>query len=257
MFTHAITRQPGPDFPQGLTTSTLPAPVLGKALEQHAAYVRCLETLGLTVTVLPAAPGFPDACFVEDTAVVTAEVAVITRPGAPSRQSETTSMAEALAPLRPLARIEAPGTLDGGDILQVGKRFFIGVSDRTNEDGARQLASILETHGYTSAVIRVGAGLHLKSSLNYVGQNTMLVTEDFAGHPAIADFRKIICPKNEEYAANTLFINDTLLMPTGYPQTRELLSALGLPITEIDSSEYRKMDGGLTCLSLRLGPRNS
>ena len=252
MFTHAITRLPGPDFHQGLTTSVLPAPDLDKALEQHAAYVRCLRSLGLAVMVLSAAPGFPDACFVEDTAVVVRETAVITRPGAPSRQGETVSIATALAPLRPLTRIEAPGTLDGGDILQVGKHFFIGVSDRTNEEGARQLSAILEKHGYTAAFIRVGAGLHLKSSLNYVGEDTMLVTRNFAGHSAIADFRQIVCPRGEEYAANTLFVNGTLIMPAGYPETRTLLDALSLPVVEIDSTEYRKMDGGLTCLSLRL-----
>jgi dimethylargininase len=153
---------------------------------------------------------------------------------------------------RPLAHIEAPGTLDGGDILQVAKRFFIGVSDRTNEEGARQLAAILAAYGYQSSIIKVAAGLHLKSSLNFVGENTMLVTRDFAGHTAISDFRQIICPEGEEYAANTLLVNGTLIMPTGYPRTRGLLEPLGLPIVELDTSEYRKMDGGLTCLSLRL-----
>lgn len=255
MFSHAITRVPGPDYPQGLTTSTLSTPDMALTLAQHAAYVDCLESLGVEVTVLPPAPGFPDACFVEDTAVVVREVAVITRPGAPSRAGETASMEAPLAALRPLARIEAPGTLDGGDILQVGKRFFIGVSDRTNAEGARQLAAILAAHGYESSVIEVAAGLHLKSSLNFVGNNTMLVTADFAGHPAIAGFDQIVCPAGEEYAANTLLMNGTLIMPTGYARTRTLLEPLGLPIVELDTSEYRKMDGGLTCLSLRLEAR--
>ncbi len=254
MFSHAITRVPGPDYPQGLTTSAAAAPDMDLTLSQHAAYVDCLRALGLTVTVLPAAQGFPDACFVEDTAVVVREVGVITRPGAPSRAGETAYIEEALSAHRPLARIEAPGTLDGGDILQVGKRFFIGVSDRTNDEGARQLASILGAHGYASDVIRVAAGLHLKSSLNYVGADTMLVTADFAGHPAIAGYRQIVCPAGEEYAANTLLVNGTLIMPTGYARTRALLEPLGLPIVELDTSEYRKMDGGLTCLSLRLEP---
>lgn len=252
MFSHAITRTPGPDYSLGLTTSTLAAPDMELTLAQHDAYVRCLESLGLTVTVLPPAPGFPDACFVEDTAVVVREVAVVSRPGAPSRQGEVDSMIQPLSEHRPLARIEAPGTLDGGDILQVGRRFFIGVSDRTNEHGARQLESILAKHGYTSTLIEVAAGLHLKSSLNYVGENTMLVTADFARHPAIADFERIICPAGEEYAANTLLMNGTLIMPTGYPRTKALLTPLGMPIIELDTSEYRKMDGGLTCLSLRL-----
>lgn len=252
MFSHAITRIPGPDYPLGLTTSTLPAPDLDLALRQHDAYVRCLTSLGLDVCVLPAAPGFPDACFVEDTAVVTREIAIITRPGAPSRQGETESMVAPLAAHRPLARIEAPGTLDGGDILQVENRFFIGVSDRTNAEGARQLAAILAEYGYSADIINVAAGLHLKSSLNFVGENTMLVTADFAGHPAIKGFRQIICPKGEEYAANTLLVNGTLIMPSGYAGVKALLKPLGLPMVELDTSEYRKMDGGLTCLSLRL-----
>lgn len=252
MFTHAITRVPGPDYPLGLTTSSAAAPDMELTLAQHGAYVGCLNALGLEVTVLPAAPGFPDACFVEDTAVVVREVAVITRPGAPSRMGETGFIEGALATHRPLARIEAPGTLDGGDILQVGRRFFIGVSDRTNAEGARQLAAILAAHGYESAIIEVAAGLHLKSSLNYVGADTMLVTADFAGHPAIEGFRQIVCPAGEEYAANTLLVNGTLIMPAGYPRTRESLAALGMPIVQLDTSEYRKMDGGLTCLSLRL-----
>jgi dimethylargininase len=252
MFSHAIARIPGPDYPLGLTTSTLPAPDLDLALAQHDAYVRCLKSLGLVVEVLPFTPGFPDACFVEDTAVVVREVAIVSRPGAPSRLGEAESMVAPLSAHRAIARIEAPGTLDGGDILQVDKRFFIGVSDRTNDEGARQLAAILAEHGYQSAIIRVAAGLHLKSSLNYVGKNTMLVTRDFAGHPAINDFGQIVCPEGEEYAANTLLVNGTLIMPAGYPRTRMLLEPLGLPIVELDTSEYRKMDGGLTCLSLRL-----
>lgn len=251
MFTHAIARVPGPDYPQGLTTDTSIAPDMALTLQQHAAYVQTLEDLGVHVTVLEAAPGFPDACFVEDTAVVTAEVAIITRPGAPSRRDETLSMETPLMTHRSLRRIIAPGTLDGGDILQAGNCFFIGVSDRTNAEGARQLSEILTPLGYTCTIIPVAAGLHLKSSLNFVGGDTMLVTADFAGHPAIAGYRRIVCPEGEEYAANTLLVNGTLIMPTGYPHTRALLEELGMPIVELDTSEYRKMDGGLTCLSLR------
>lgn len=257
MFAHAITRLPGPDYALGLTTSGLPAPELALTILQHKAYVDSLKSLGLEVIELPSAPGFPDACFVEDTAVVTKEVAVIARPGAPSRQGETATMTTALEAFRPLAWIDAPGTLDGGDVLQIGKAFFIGISDRTNEAGARQLANILTPHGYACTFIRVAAGLHLKSSINYIGSNTMLVTKDFADHPAIADFTRLVTPDGEDYAANTLLINDTLIMPSGYPGTKAMLDTLGCPIVELDTSEYRKMDGGLTCLSIRLASRNS
>ena len=167
MFSHAITRPPGPDYSLGLTTSTVAAPDMELTLAQHDAYVRCLESLGLTVTVLPPAPGFPDACFVEDTAVVVREVAVVSRPGAPSRQGEVDSMILPLSEHRPLARIEAPGTLDGGDILQVGRRFFIGVADPTNELGARHLQSILAKHVYPSPRLKVPAGPLTSRGLKY------------------------------------------------------------------------------------------
>lgn len=252
MFTHAITRQPGPDYPNGLTTSSLPAPELSLTLAQHEKYSACLRNVGLIVEELAPAPGFPDACFVEDTAVVVPEVAVISRPGAASRLEEAQLMAPVLARYRPLVRIDAPGTLDGGDILQVEQRVFIGVSDRTNEAGARQLQAILTPLGYSCHLIPVAAGLHLKSSLNYIGKNTLLVTQDFAQHPAVHGFSTIISPQEEEYAANTLLINNTLLMPEGYPKTYALVQALGLPIQFLDTSEFRKMDGGLSCLSLRL-----
>lgn len=257
MFAHAITRLPGPDYALGLTTSGLPAPELALTIFQHKAYVDSLKSLGLDVLELPPAPGFPDACFVEDTAVVTREVAVITRPGALSRQGEIATMATALKPFRNLAWIDAPGTLDGGDVLQVGKTIFIGISDRTNEAGARQLANILAPLGYASTFIDVAAGLHLKSSINFVGNNTMLVTKDFADHPAIEGYTRLVAPDGEKYAANTLLINGTLIMPSGYPKTRTMLDTFCCPIVELDTSEYRKMDGGLTCLSIRLESRNS
>lgn len=252
MFTHAITRLPGPDYAQGLTTSPLAAPDVPLTLAQHRAYVECLRSLGLVVEELPPAPGFPDACFVEDTAVVVPEVAVITRPGAPSRLGEAALMTSVLGRYRSVVQIESPGTLDGGDILQVERHVFIGVSDRTNEDGARQLREILTPFGYTCHLIRVSAGLHLKSSLNYVGHNTMLVTKDFAGHSALHNFTVFLSPSGEEYAANTLLVNDTLIMPAGYPKTQAMLKGLRTPLHTLDTSEFRKMDGGLTCLSLRL-----
>ncbi|GAB1410682.1 hydrolase [Desulfovibrionales bacterium] len=252
MFTHAITRQPGSDYPLGLTTASLPTPDFSLTLAQHEKYIACLRDIGLNVEELPPATGFPDACFVEDTAVVVPEIAVISRPGAPSRLGEAQLMTPALARYRPVVHIEAPGTLDGGDVLQAGRQMFIGISDRTNELGARQLAEILIPHGYACHLIPVAAGLHLKSSLNYVGKNTMLVTRDFASHPAIQDFSLLVAPLEEEYAANTLLVNNTLIMPAGYPKTRDLLRSLGLPIRELDTSEFRKMDGGLSCLSLRL-----
>jgi dimethylargininase len=188
---------------------------------------------------------------VEDTAVVTPDVAVIARPGAKARQGEEDSIAPVLARYRKTVRIAAPGTLDGGDVLMVGNHFFIGLSERTNKEGAAQLGKYLEEYGSTRDVISVGAGLHLKSSINYIGNNTLLVTEELAKEAVFQKYDKIIVNSDEEYAANNLWINDYLITPAGFPGTRRQLDAAGMKVIELDMSEVRKMDGGLTCLSLR------
>lgn len=252
MFSRALLRRPGPDFAQGLTTATgLGTPDLCRMLEQHRAYAEALASLGLTVEILDPLPGYPDACFVEDAVVITPEVAVVTRPGAPARRGEEAALAPVVARHRPLARIEAPGTLDGGDVLVVGKRAFIGVSERTNTEGAEQLAQVLAPHGYACTMVPVEAGLHLKSGVNWVGGDALLLSESFAGRPELTGFRSLVVDPAEDYASNTLWINGTLLTPKGFPRTRALLKTLGLPILELDTSEARRMDGGLTCMSLR------
>jgi dimethylargininase len=250
-FNYAITRRPGSNFDRGLTTATLGRPDYELILKQHRAYVDILRSLGLRVIELDPQPDYPDAHFVEDTAVVTPQAAIITNPGATSRQGEEESIAEVLAQYRKIEQIQAPGTLDGGDVLMIGNHFFIGVSARTNIAGARQLGRILEKHGNSWTTIQVGASLHFKSCVNYVGKNKILVTEDFAAHEALDGYDRVIVDKNEKYAANTLWINDVLIMPMGFPDTKSKLETLGLKIIELDVSEVRKMDGGLTCLSLR------
>jgi dimethylargininase len=251
MFTHAITRLPGENFADGLTTANLGHPDFHLAIQQHLAYRQSLLSLGLDVVVLPAEPAFPDACFVEDPAIVTSRIAVITRPGAPSRRGEETSLVPFLEYYRPLSYIQAPGCLDGGDVLMAGNHFFIGLSERTNREGAAQLTGFLEAAGHTSETMPVALGLHLKSSVNLIGQNTLLITKELASYPNFAGYKKIILSDGEEYAANVLWINGSLLMPKGFPKTCAQLSALGLPVIQLDVSEMRKMDGGLTCLSLR------
>jgi dimethylargininase len=250
-FAQAVCRRPGPDLADGLTTAGLGAPDHARALAQFDAYVTALRSLGLAVTVLDALPGFPDAHFVEDTAVMIPDAAVIARPGHPDRDGEQEPMAAVLEVRRPLERITAPGTLDGGDVLQVGSHFLIRISDRTNEEGARQLGALVESRGCAWAAVPVDEGLHFKSSVNALDDRTLLVTAEFLERPELADFDKILVPAGEEYAANALLINGTILLPAGYPRTRGLLAERGLPIHELDTSEFRKMDGGLTCLSLR------
>jgi dimethylargininase len=250
-FTHAITRLPGENCAQGLTTADLGAPNYNLLCAQHEAYVAALVAPGLEVTILNAEPDYPDAYFIEDAAIVTPTVAVITRPGAETRRGEEQSVAPVLAQYRELAHIEAPGTLEGGDVLVVGNTVFVGISERTNPEGASQLGGILAAHGMACCPIRVAAGLHLKSSLNHVGGDVLLVTPDFADRPELDGYRRIVIDAGEEYAANTLLVNDTLIVPAGFPSTRRKLATLGMPILELDMSEAQKMDGGLTCFSLR------
>jgi dimethylargininase len=251
MFTHAITRLPGENFADGLTTSNLGRPSYPLILQQHHAYRHALLSVGLDVILLPAEPAYPDGYFVEDPAIVTPNIAVITHPGAPSRQGEETTLEPFLEYYRHTAHIQPPGTVEGGDVLMVGNHFFIGLSDRTNKEGATQLASLLANAGHTSESVPVAEGLHLKSSVNYVGKNILLITKKLADYPGFASYEKILLDADEEYAANTLWANDALLMPSGFPKTHARLSLMGMNIIELDITEVQKMDGGLTCMSLR------
>ena len=251
MYTHAIVRKPAPDFDRGLTTSLLGKPSYELIRKQHRAYVETLENLGLEVLTLDPLPGYPDAYFVEDTAVVTPEVAVITLPGAVSRQGEQRSIEAVLSRFRKIEKIREPGTVDGGDVLMAGGRFFIGVSDRTNPEGAGQLGGILESYGYRWDTVSVGEGLHLKSSVNSLGKNGLILTPSFRNLPCFDGYAMLVLDEAEAYAANTLWVNDTLIMPWGFPDAKEKLPNKGLPVIELDVSEMAKMDGGLTCLSIR------
>jgi dimethylargininase len=250
-FRNAIVRRPAENLAEGLSSAALGSPDFSLMQTQHAAYVDALREAGLGVQMLDAAPLYPDAHFVEDTAVVVPEIAVISRPGAATRRGEEALMEPALAAWRPLAHIEAPGTLDGGDVLQIGKQVFVGISARTNEAGAYQLEALLSVHGYRCALIRLTHTLHLKSDLNAVSDECVVVTAALADHEAIAGYERILVHPDETYAANILRVNDHLLLPSGFPRLRASLDMTRARIVELDMSEARKMDGGLTCLSIR------
>jgi len=251
LVTQAITRMPGADFSAGLTTSRLGEPDLETMLAQHAGYETLLRKLGVQVTALPPLPGFPDAYFVEDVAIVLADIAIVTRPGAVSRRGEPEHLQATLNGHRKLFHIEPPGTLDGGDVLLAGRSAYIGISQRTNAAGAEQLASIVRRFGYRCTPMEVGAGLHLKSSVSQVADDALLMTEQFAAHPTFSNYRKIVVPNEEAYAANVLWVNGRVIIPAGFPNVAERLETAGLQISELNVSEARKMDGGLTCMSLR------
>jgi dimethylargininase len=255
VFSQAIVRIPGSNFSQGLTTVDLGSPDLERVLAQHAHYCAALRYCGLNVTMLDADLDHPDSTFVEDTVVLTAHGAILTRPGAVSREGEVAAIrADIEKFFSSLHRIEAPGTLDGGDICEAEHHFFLGLSHRTNEDGARQLATHLEKDGYTTATIDVrgiGSILHLKSGISYIGDNTLVVIKELASHPALDGYELITVNTNENYAANCVRVNDRVLVPTGYPRLTMELIARGFHPLELDMSEFQKMDGGLSCLSLR------
>lgn len=255
MFTKAIVRMPAANFADGLTTVDLGTPDFGKTLQQHQRYCEALMQCGLKVIHLEADTEHPDSTFVEDVAIVTAHGAILTRPGAESRAGEVSNIKASLQQFYPeMAEITEPGTLDGGDICEAGNHFIIGISLRTNETGAKQLASWLATHGYTSDFvdIRSVAGiLHLKSGISYIGDNRMVVIDSLANHPAFKDFELVRTKPEEDYAANCVRVNDHVLMASGFPVLQNTLEKLGYSIITLDMSEYQKMDGGLSCLSLR------
>jgi len=255
MFTKAIVRLPASNFADGLTTVSLGTPDFATTIAQHGRYCDALRECGLALTHLDADPRYPDSTFVEDVAILTERGAIMTLPGADSRAGEVAHMRTVLpAFYAELAAIEAPGTLDGGDICEAGEHFVIGISLRTNENGARQLAAWLEKLGYTTSFvdIRQTPGiLHLKSGISYIGDNRMVVIDALANDPVLQSFELIRTTPAEDYAANCVRVNRHVLMASGFPLLEARLRALGYAVIALDMSEYQKMDGGLSCLSLR------
>jgi dimethylargininase len=252
MFSRAIVRQPGNSLVNGITTAGLGAPDYELALKQHGQYIDALEQCGLEVTVMPADENYPDGLFIEDAALVMSGCAVSTRPGASERRGEVDKVAsELLSFYEQVEAIEAPGTLDAGDIMMVGQHFYIGLSERSNQAGAEQLIEILKAHGYSGSMVAFSEALHLKSSVSYLENNRLVITGELCGKPAFAEFDHIVIAADEAYAANCVWINNRVLVASGYPNTSKLIADLGYEVIELDVSEFRKLDGGLSCLSLR------
>ncbi len=254
-YTRALVRNPAPSFALGLTQSTEGRPDLNTALLQHRRYCEALVECGLQLTQLPCDPAFPDGTFVEDTALLFPGFTVLTRPGAASRQGETASTLAALRSFFDrIDTIEAPGTVDGGDICVAENHVFVGISARTNEAGAAQLTQILRAHGYSVSPIDIRSSktlLHLKSGLTYLGEGLMILSTDAPKSDAIAGFEILELAQAENYAANCLSVNGPVLIADGYPGLAAALHKRGRRTLALDMSEFRKMDGGLTCLSLR------
>lgn len=255
MFTKAITRKPCKALIDGITTYLADGkPVYENAIKQHDKYVATLKELGLQVTELDADERFPDSCFVEDPAVVMERCAVITNPARDSRNGEKFEIVDAIQKFYSddqIFHIEAPGTMEGGDVMRVGDHFYVGQSDRTNAEGARQFNDIVTKFGYTSSTVPVVEGLHLKDFAIYLENNNMLVSEIMDKEPAFKDFNRFVVPAEEIYAINSLYINGTVIVPKGYPKTQKAIEDMGYPIKLVDSGEFKRIDGSLTCLSLR------
>ena len=255
MFQNVIVRRPCRAMVEGITST----PQLGKpnydlALQQHDSYIAALKQCGVQVTVLPADERYPDSCFVEDPAVITRKCAIITNPGAASRNGEKHEIIGAVRNFFPEDKIEyiqAPGTLEGGDVMMVGDHFYVGRSARTNAEGIRQFIAILEKHGLSGSEVTLEEVLHLKTGVNYLENNNMLVSGEFVQKPEFAKYNRVEIPEEEAYAANCIWVNGTVIVPEGYPEVEAAVRGLGYRVLLVDTSEYRKLDGGLSCLSLR------
>lgn len=260
-FTQALVRPPSKIYAKGLTTADLGPPVLTVACRQHARYVAALRARGIAVTELAPDDRYPDSTFVEDCAILAADAVIWTRPGAPSRLGEVVALKEALCldhpNLLPAKSFEIvdPGTVDGGDVCQVEDLFLIGISERTNQAGADQLADILDVLGFKAEAVDVRGLpdlLHLKSGLTYLGGRKALAVDAIRHHSALRGLQVITPPAGEEYAANCIPLDErTLLLPRGYPLLARQLKEDGFDLVDVEMGEFRKMDGGPSCLSLR------
>jgi len=236
----------------GLTNANLGIPDYAKALHQHEVYVQALIDCGLRVTELELDEKYPDSTFVEDSALLTPRCAIIMNPGAISRRGEIINMKREIKNFfTDIEEVHSPGTVEGGDIMMVGNHHYIGLSDRTNIDGAEQVIHLLQTYGLTASVVDLKNVLHLKTGLAYLENNQLVATGEFLSNPVCKRFNIIEISDDEAYAANCIWINDKVLVPQGYPGAMQKIEEMGYTIIEVDVSEFRKLDGGLSCLSLR------
>lgn len=250
----AVTREVSPRFNECEITHIERAPIdVEIARAQHRGYVNALKNLGCDVLELPAQADLPDSVFVEDIAFILPETAVITRPGADSRKPETESIAQALSPFAKLLFLREPATLDGGDVLVVGKRIFVGLSTRSNDEAIRQLRELLGGYGYSVTGVPLRDCLHLKSAVTRVDDSTLLINKNWVDTAFFADYNLIEVDPSEPYAANCLPIGDAIIFPAAFPKTRAKLETLGCKIVSVEVDELAKAEGAVTCCSLILG----
>ncbi len=252
MFTNAIVKTPCRNMIEGISTANLGKPDYDLALKQHEDYIHALKQCGLKVMVLDPDENFPDSTFIEDACLMTPRCAVITNPGAASRRNETIRVSEAVKKFGlPVEHIQSPGTLDAGDIMMVENHYFAGLSERTNTEGTAQLNAILKKYDLTSSTIKLESVLHLKTGISYLENNNLLAFGEFLAKPELVKFNLLKVDPDESYAANSVWINGKVLVPKGFSKAVKMIEDAGYQVIKLDVSEFRKLDGGLSCLSLR------
>jgi len=253
-FTTAIVRDPCRNMVNGLTTANLGFPDYEISLKQHNGYINSLKSCGLTVHRMKADENYPDSCFIEDTAIVNEDLAVLCAMSEPSRSGEVNSVQLKLLEFysqENICKIISPGTLDGGDIMRVENTYYVGLSNRTNLEGAKQFRKFLSRFGFSVEFVKFTHCLHLKSEVNYLGNGVLILSKEFQKNPLFQKYEWITVEKQELYAANSLRINKKVITPTGFPIIKQNLIDYGYDIIELNMSEFQKLDGGLSCLSLR------
>lgn len=251
-FTRAIVRTPGRSLISGLSKVQGEKPVYEKALIQHQAYIDALKYCGLDVVCLEPLEEYPDSVFVEDTAIIVDDHAVITSPSAPSRAGEVEAIRPVLQEILPrVSRIAPPAMIDGGDVMITDRTCYVGMSQRTNKEGAAQLFTLLASHGLEGQMIPVDEMLHLKTGITWLGDEHFIATGAHLEQEQFSSCSLLPVAADHAGAANCITINDKILMPAGYTQVQKSLESLGREIITVDISEFAKIDGGLTCLSLR------
>ena len=252
MFKKAIVRTPGKSMVEGISTAGLGLPDYELALLQHANYIEALKECGLEVTILEADDAYPDSTFVEDVALLTKACAIVTNPGAASRRGEILAIKKVLKDLyENIEEVREPGRVEAGDIMMVGDHFYIGLSERTNQQGAEQVIGYLEKYGMSGSVVSLEEVLHLKTGIAYLEENNLLACGEFLKREEFQKFNILEIDQDESYAANCIWVNSTVLVPKGYPKALKTIESAGYLVKEVDVSEFRKLDGGLSCLSLR------
>ena len=247
----AVTRAVSPTLAECELTHRPRDPInVAKAVAEHACYEDALRSLGAAVVHAPPEPTLPDAVFVEDAALVFAETAVMTRPGAPVRRREVESMAKVLSAYRPLFAIQAPGTLDGGDVMAVGRKIYVGLSSRTSHEGIAQLDQHLSEWGYEVIPVPVTGCLHLKSAVTQVADNLLLINDRWVSPECFGSMGTVTVAPGEPDAANALLIGASVIYPTHHPATAERLDRAGVRVVSVACGELAKAEGGVTCCSV-------